>query len=174
MPIVTVTSRGPLEKSNADAKRKPLIGIEEATLDDKGRLLISKKKRERLGKNFVLVLGSVGCLTIYPEHVWDQLNDSLDACDVMDHGMEQYTRLIFSTAQDDLKFDVQGRLVVPQELRKLAGLKKRVLVLGARNRVELWDPDEYEAYKADPDVYGLSRRDALERAVAQMKAGRSA
>ena len=32
---------------------KQLIGTEEATIDEKGRLLVSKKKRERLGEPFV-------------------------------------------------------------------------------------------------------------------------
>lgn len=175
MPAITVAAlRESLAEENAKPKYKSLIGKEDATLDDKGRILISKKKRDRLGENFVLILGTVGCITIYPEHVWDRLTESLDECDAMDHGMEQYTRLVFATAHDDLRFDAQGRLVVPQELRKLAGLKKHVLVIGAHNRIELWDPQEYESYNEDPQLYGLARRDALERAYAQMKAGKSA
>ena len=49
---------------------KPLIGTDEDTIDDKGRLLVSKKKRERLGEDFVMALGATGCVVVYPELVW--------------------------------------------------------------------------------------------------------
>lgn len=157
-----------MSSENKNLVLKPLIGTDEATIDDKGRVLVGKKKRDRLGESFVLALGAVGCLVIYPEAVWDRLNESLDQYDVMNHGMEQYTRLIFGTAEDEVKFDAQGRLVLPEKLRKLASLSKRVLIVGARNRLEIWDPEEFGSYEQDPDTYGLARRDAIERAYALM------
>jgi DNA-binding transcriptional regulator/RsmH inhibitor MraZ len=51
---------------------KPLIGTDEATIDDKGRILVGKKKRERLGEPFAIAVGEVGCLVAYPEPVWQQ------------------------------------------------------------------------------------------------------
>ncbi len=51
---------------------RPLLGTEEAVLDDKGRVLVSKKKRERLGETFTLILGKVGCLMMVPDLSEDQ------------------------------------------------------------------------------------------------------
>ena len=46
------------------SKPKLLLGQEEATIDDKGRVLVAKNKRDRLGSDFVMRLGDNGC--IYP------------------------------------------------------------------------------------------------------------
>ena len=41
--------------------------------------------------------------------------------------------------------DAQGRVLINQKLRDLAGLSKNVTVVGMGNRVEIWDPDAYTA-----------------------------
>jgi MraZ protein len=48
----------------------------------------------------------------------------------------------------DVEVDNQGRILVPDYLRKYAGLKKEVVVAGLYNRIELWDKATWAAYKA--------------------------
>ena len=43
-------------------------------------------------------------------------------------------------------FDSQGRILIPAELRKYAGLEKEAVIIGAYNRVEIWNKDKWEAY----------------------------
>ena len=148
--------------------QKLLIGTDEATIDDKGRILFSKKKRERLGESFVVALGSVGCLVAYPEAVWEQMVANILERE-NNQGREQYTRLMLGTADDELKFDAQGRVVVPQRLRELAQLKEKVLLVGCGDRVEIWARTEWEKYSDHPDTYGQQRREAIERAEAKMR-----
>jgi MraZ protein len=147
---------------------KPLTLTDEATIDDKGRILISKKKRERLGEPFAIALGASGCLEAYPEWVWRRKLQDMLQHDTTNLGREQYTRLILGAADDDLRFDAQGRVVVPQKLRELANLKDKVLVVGCGDRLEIWAAAEYAKYMADPQGYGQERRTAIEEAQKRM------
>lgn len=147
---------------------KPLIGTDEATIDDKGRILFGKKKRERLGESFTVALGSVGCLVAYPQAVWEDMLTNILSHNNINQGREQYTRLILGTADDEIKFDSQGRVVIPKELRDLAQLKDKVKIIGCGDRVEIWALTEWAKYNDHPDTYGQQRREAIEKAQAKM------
>ncbi len=147
---------------------KRLIGTDEATIDDKGRILVSKKKRERLGEEFVIGLGMAGCLVAYTNRAWNRLVDEIDQCESINFGGEQFSRLIMGTAEDELKFDAQGRVVIPMKLRELAKLRKNVVLVGNNDKLEIWAAEEWEVFNRDPDSYGLQRRETIERAHLQM------
>ena len=147
---------------------KPLIGTDEATVDSKGRILFSKKKRDRLGEPFAMALGNLGCLVAYPEVVWRRMFDEMMSYSYINQGRQQYTRLILGLADDDLKFDTQGRVVVPQKLRDLARLTKEVLIVGCGDRVEIWAKEEWDEFNRNQDGYAQHRRDAIEKAYLQM------
>src|SRR5438045_9662631 len=89
---------------------KPLIGTDDATVDDKGRILVGKKKRERLGEPFAMAVGEVGCLVAYPEAVWHQKVGEILRIDSLNQGRQQYSRMFLGYADDELKFDQQGRV----------------------------------------------------------------
>ena len=150
---------------------KALTGTDEATIDEKGRILVGKKKRERLGEPFAIVLGPAGCLEAYPEWMWQRKLADMLAPDSTNLGREQYTRLILGAADDELKFDAQGRVVVPQKLRELAKLTDKVLLIGCGDRMEIWAKTEHEQYLEDPDNYGKRRRDSIQAAQSKMVGG---
>lgn len=147
---------------------KPLIGTEEANIDEKGRILLSKKKRERLGDDFTLVQGKVGCLIAYPKVVWDQLLSEIFAVGTMNPAREEYTRLVLATAEDDLKVDAQGRVVIPLKVRDAAGLKDKVLLIGCGDRVEIWAKSEWDEFNKYPTEYKKDRRAVIENAYNRM------
>jgi len=149
---------------------KPLIGTDEATIDDKGRILVGKKKRERLGEPFAMAVGEVGCLVAFPEEVWHSKVSEMLSYDSLNQGRQQYTRLFLGYADDELKFDQQGRVVVPQKLRDIAKLTDKVLLVGCGDRLEIWAKDEYERFQEDTEGYGAKRREALSKAYGQMVA----
>jgi len=117
-----------------------------------------------------LAFGSVGCLTAYPKPAWDTVVQKILSYDPVNFGREQYTRLVLGLAEDELRFDGQGRVVVPQKMRELARFKEKgaVMLVGCGDRVEIWAKDEYEKYSEFPEVYGLQRREAIEKAYRQM------
>ena len=58
-----------------------------------------------------------------------------------------YARLFFGSS-DELRLDSQGRLTLPGRLREAVGIGKDVIVLGVRDRMEIWDRATYERYEA--------------------------
>lgn len=148
---------------------KPLLGTEEAKLDEKGRLLFSKKKRERLGDDFTLLLGKVGCLIAYPKPIWEMLLEEIFAVGTMNPAREEYTRHLLAMAEDDLKFDEPGRIVVPQKLRTAAKLEGKLWVIGCVDRVEIWSQSEYDEFQKYPTEYGDKRRRAIEASYREMQ-----
>ncbi len=152
------------------ATPKPLLGTDEATIDDKGRILVSKKKRERLGETFAIAMGPVGCLEAYPQAVWDDKVARIGSFDPLNPGAQQYSRMVLGSAEDELKFDGQGRVVVPQKLREMAKLKDKVLLIGCGTRLEIWSMQEWEIFQQFPDNYGQQRRESIEKAYDRMVA----
>jgi len=148
---------------------EPLLGTEEANVDDKGRVLFSNKKRLRLGERFAVTIGPDGCLVAYPRAIWFPMIENIFKSDITNSGRRNYTRSLFSYADDEMKFDPQGRTVIPQKLREACGLKDKVLLIGCGDRVEIWAKDEYAKFEADPDGYGQARRERLDAATRQMK-----
>ena len=47
----------------------------------------------------------------------------------------------------DVEFDSQGRILIPEPLRRYASLTKKIVVTGIYNRIEIWDEGEWEKYK---------------------------
>ena len=58
------------DQPNPPVIGKAIVGWEETTIDDKGRILVGKKKREKLGEDFVIAVGTCGCLVAYPAEVF--------------------------------------------------------------------------------------------------------
>lgn len=146
---------------------RPIIGTEEASIDDKGRVLVSKKKRERLGDPFVLTVGMLGCLVAYPQEVFDRRYNEIFQGSAINHDREDYQRMALGLADDDIKFDVQGRFVVPMRLRVLAQLKERLLLVGCGDSMEIWDPVEFALWEKAKSEYKFDRREEFTRAHCQ-------
>lgn len=148
---------------------EPLIGTDDATLDDKGRLIFSKKKRDRLGDGFVATLGPKGCLEAYPAAIWSDMVAKLLNMDALNEGVAEYGALLLGTAEDDLKFDAQGRVVIPLRLRKKAKIEKDVVIVGCGNRCEIWAKEEHDEYEKDRLGYGQDRRKMFREARKMME-----
>lgn len=146
-----------------------LTGTDEATIDDKGRIIVGKKKRERLGETFVLSIGQTGCLDAYPKPIWDRVVADIFSHESLNAGTQDYARFMLADAEEDMKFDQQGRFVVPQRMRAVANLKDKVLLLGVGLKMEIWSKQEYETFRTHPETYGLERRQSIDKAYRQMK-----
>jgi division/cell wall cluster transcriptional repressor MraZ len=148
---------------------KPLIGTEESSLDDKGRVLFSKKKRERLGSDFLVVLGKLNCVILYPGPIYRAMIEEALRGPVTHPAREDYTRLLLGMATDEVPFDPQNRLVIPREMRREAKLMDgdKVLVMGCGDRVEVWCDKEWAKFSENPSGYGENRRKAFDDAFYQ-------
>ncbi len=57
-----------------------------------------------------------------------------------------FVRLMLAGAMD-VELDAQGRILIPDYLRKYAGLSRQVIVAGLYNRIELWNAETWAKYK---------------------------
>jgi MraZ protein len=64
--------------------------------------------------------------------------------------VRDYQRMLASGASDETP-DKQGRVTIPQHLRTYAGLERDCVVVGAINRVEIWDAAAWQAYEASKE-----------------------
>ena len=56
-----------------------------------------------------------------------------------------FIRMFLQEASED-KLDVQSRLIIPKSLIEYAGIEKEVFILGAMQKIELWNPNIYQEY----------------------------
>ena len=138
-------------------KRSELGGKETGAVDDRGRLFLSKEKKDILGDNFVMTIGPVGAIFAYPDAEWDKFLDKLKRYSPMNQARQDYERFIFGQSDFNVKFE-GNRVVIPAFLRKEAGVTGDVVVLGCNERIEIWAADEYGKYITSPREYNKDRR----------------
>ena len=129
----------------------PFLGTYTPRLDDKGRLILPAKFRTRLAPGLVLTRGQERCLFLLPLDEFRRMHEHAQAAPVTSKQARDYLRVLLSGASDELP-DKQGRISVPPVLRKYAGLDRDVAVIGAGNRVELWDLQAWETYLAEQEA----------------------
>lgn len=116
------------------------------TIDSKGRLAIPAKFRSLLLTGAVITRGLDNCLFLYPKDEWNQLADRLSKLPISKANTRAFARLMLAGAWE-LEFDKQGRVFIPNYLREFASLKKKTIVAGLFNRLEIWDETKWKQYK---------------------------
>ena len=130
-----------------------LTGEYQHVIDGKGRVLISNKLRNLIdvdehGSNFYLVLGANGILCLYPEKYFEQIVLAVDPKTTAPNEAVAFERMSFALASK-VELDAQGRLLLNERLRKRAGLKDQITLVGVRDHIELWNNENWEQYLTD-------------------------
>jgi len=115
------------------------FGRFEHTLDDKGRLTLPAKYRADFEHGGYLTQNVDGCLALWTPDEFDLQTEAMQRRAAQSQGDRNLVRL-WASSSTDLTTDRQGRISIPAHLRAFAGLGNDVLVHGAIERVELWDP----------------------------------
>ena len=134
-----------LKKKSKWGKVRDMTGTYEHSIDSKGRLFIPAKLREELGVTFYLAMGVDACLAIYPQATWDRFTEKFASLPM---SQSKAMRPLFANAAK-CELDSQGRIVVPQKLRKYAGLDKDVVIIGVNDRAALWAADAWNAQEEE-------------------------
>jgi MraZ protein len=121
------------------------LGTHTPRLDDKGRLILPAKFREQLETGVVVTRGQERCLYVFPVAEFERLADQLRQAPVTSKQARDYLRVFLSGASDEVP-DKQGRITIPPVLRTYAGLDRDLAVIGAGQRVEIWDAGSWETY----------------------------
>ena len=137
------------------------IGEYSHSLDDKGRLAIPAKFRVALKGGAVVTKGLDNCLFIYTKKEWDKIATKMAALPFNKANDRALARHFLAGAMD-VDFDNQGRINLPEYLRAFAGLKKKAIVAGLYNRLEVWDEHAWSAYKKNTEKESNTIAEALE------------
>lgn len=123
------------------------IGEYRHNLDNKGRMAIPAKFRQKLTGGAIITRGLDHCLFVFTNTEWETLAQKLIGLPLTQANSRAFVRLMLSGAAD-VQIDKQGRILVPDYLREYAGLAKEVIVAGVYNRFEIWDANAWKQYKA--------------------------
>lgn len=118
------------------------------TIDEKGRIVIPTKFREQLKDQFIIAKGIENCLYVYAKVDWQHLVESLNTLPFTKKDARTFIRSFFSGATE-CEFDRQGRTCITSPLIIHAGLKKDCVIIGANDRIEIWDKEAWENFLQD-------------------------
>ena len=119
------------------------------TLDPKGRISLPAQFRKgRESDPFVLIQTQPEALTLYPDDAWGSVQE--DLLDYMKRQPEHRHKVLRITADAvEVVPDKQGRILIPERMRQAAGLTGEAWVVGAINKIQIWDPARFEAATTD-------------------------
>lgn len=129
------------------------VGRYQTTLDSKGRFALPARLRAVKGPDdkplltgsLVLTKGLEGCLTLYPEAEWAEIQRRFASLNFTQRDFRYFSRRFYSSA-GAVEPDRSGRILIPGHLIKEAALNKDLLVIGVDRWLEIWDPQRYEYY----------------------------
>jgi MraZ protein len=124
----------------------PFYGEYTYSIDEKKRLAIPPKFRKVLGKKAVITKGLDQCLFLYPAKEWGILAKKLSKLPLSQSDARGFARLMLTGAME-VELDNLGRILIPDYLKEYAKLKKRVVIAGVYNRIEIWDEKIWKEYK---------------------------
>ena len=121
----------------------------EHTMDEKGRIQMPSPFRRKLGADeatevSVVVTLSDQCLAVYPMAAWEGKVAQIMTAAQTDPNVIMFKRLIVGSAQE-CPLDKAGRILIPGDLRRHAGLEKDCLVVGQIDKMELWSTERFNA-----------------------------
>ena len=126
------------------------------TIDAKGRLIVPSRIRDELdGDKAVLVRYMDGCIAMFSEQGFETFKDGLLSLQRSNEDARKVIRSLGAGTHVDL-IDKQGRVNVPSKLREYAGIDKEVVVVGAIDHAEIWQPDKWAATELDQDALNAS------------------
>ena len=127
------------------------IGEYEHSLDTKNRLSIPRRFRDQALADgdavaFFLTRGLDECLFIFTEAQWEKVVAGLSTKPFTDSATRRFQRLFFSNAVR-AELDGQGRILIPDNLKKVGGITRNITLVGVYDRIEVWDRERWKAVK---------------------------
>ncbi len=123
-------------------------GISTVSIDNKGRIAIPSRYRDRLmgiaDGSLVQTLNPLDrSIWIYPLSEWELIETKLASLSDFDK-QSRRTKQMMRGYASDCQMDAQGRILLPTELRQYAEMKKQAVILGQGNKFEVWDQETWE------------------------------
>ncbi len=131
------------------------------SIDTKGRVIMPQKFREQLGPVFYITRGIDGCLFVYDETEWKAMYDKMKDLKLTSKKAREFSRFLYAPARE-VEVDKQGRVIIPQNLREYADIKKDVAITGVASRIEIWSKERYDQYNSEKEELFNNMMDEFE------------
>lgn len=137
------------------------LGTHTPKLDDKGRLTLPAKFRDALAGGLMVTKGQDHCLYVFPREEFEQIARKVAQAPFANKAVRAWQRYLFA-GTDEQQPDGQGRISITSELRQYAGLSKECVVIGAINRLEIWDAQRWQDYLDEhEEEYSAAQEEVL-------------
>lgn len=114
------------------------------SLDDRGRMRIPSKLREKLGKDFVMSAGTDGCAFLMNEADFETLIGPITrSAKLSEHEKMNMLRKFYANVYT-MTEDNQGRFVLPAKLKAYMKASKGLVFVGMLDRIEVWSEEIYD------------------------------
>jgi MraZ protein len=118
-------------------------GLDEYSVDDRGRMLLPPAYKPALTDTVVIGLGASGQIWVYPKPTYQAYLEKLDATPLEERTASFYEAHRMIMAGQAVEFDKQGRISIPPFFRRMTGITNAAIVSGNGDRVELWKPERF-------------------------------
>ena len=130
-------------------------------IDKKGRVSVPALwRRKLLGAEFSGIVAQLtngyNSVDGYSQKYLERYQEWLDKQDPLLEGNEYEATLIFGSSM--LPFDKEGRVLLPDLIRKKAKLKNDALFVGMGRRFRIWEPSSFEGYEDKAREYMNKRK----------------
>ena len=136
------------------------LGEYSHSLDEKGRVVMPSKFRVGLAGGCVVTKGQERCIYVFPMDRWEEESSKVLKLPRTDRRARNFSRSFFASASDQ-SLDRQGRVQIPESLRRYAELGKDLTVVGVADRIEVWDTETWQQVQAEADEYYAEIEEAL-------------
>ena len=132
-------------------------GTFDHTLDAKNRLTVPSKLRTAFAEGAFLVRSAENCISLYPSATYSALTEAaLSGLNPLSAQARELRRYFHSNASQ-VELDSAGRVMLSARQLEHAAIERDVVVIGAGECLELWDPSTWAAYDQDltaraPDI----------------------
>jgi MraZ protein len=112
---------------------------------------------------FIVTRGYERCLFVYPLDEWNRLEQSIRQLSSTNPQHRFFMRTLLERATE-CQLDGQSRITIPKELLQFAGIENDVVILGVLERIELWNPADYQEYlKSQAESYESVAQHVLQK-----------
>ncbi|MBU4098516.1 division/cell wall cluster transcriptional repressor MraZ [Patescibacteria group bacterium] len=120
-----------------------LIGQYGGKISEKHQAALPKKFRDELGDKLIITKGFENCLIVVSEENWKTLLEGTEGKPFTNKNTRELQRFLLGNATY-VELDDKGRFVIPEFLRKFAGIKNDIIFAGIQRFVEIWDKEKWE------------------------------
>lgn len=126
---------------------KLFLGEYEHSLDDRSRVTLSRKIRQELNANQVILSkGFERCIFGFDIDRFDTEAEKQISIPVTDQKGRDMRRYMFAAAMK-VDIDKLGRVLLPTHLKEYAQIQNSVMIVGAGDHFEIWDKNSWMKYQ---------------------------